>query len=64
MIFYFAGSVEAEGLIPIHDDERAGVLFTFFDIPEKRFKRLKKHMRDNQKHIETKQEKDDEKRTI
>lgn len=46
MVLYFAGSSEAETYLPrIKDDPKAGILFTFFDVPVKRFSRLKKEIR-------------------
>lgn len=55
MIFYFAGSVEAETLMPkIKEDPEAGVLFTFFDVPDKRFAQLKKEIRNEKQNKEKK----------
>ena len=45
-LLYFSGSVAIEDyLTETHDNPNLGVLFTFFDIPKKRFKNIKKRMR-------------------
>lgn len=51
MKLYFAGSISAEELLPIIDkSEEYGILFTFFDIPKKRFKTIKKNIKRKEKH--------------
>ena len=49
MKIYFAGSVEIEGYLPISKDKKAGVLFTFFDVPKTRFRNIKKAIKRNRR---------------
>ena len=45
MILYFAGSWNAENKLQILEDKKTGVLFSFFDIPKKRMKQIKKQIK-------------------
>jgi hypothetical protein len=48
-LLYYSGSVAIEDYLPeINDDPNLGVLFTFFDIPKKRFNNIKKKVRREQ----------------
>lgn len=55
MIFYFAGSLAAEELLPLDEDKKAGVLLTYYYRPQSRFRGLKKRVRKiNSKKINSK----------
>lgn len=50
MKIYFAGSSLPEELLPLQKRIEAGILFTFFDIPKKRFNNIKKDIKRGEKY--------------